>query len=496
MNVCTVFGVGLACNNEPNAMTANTAFPLSAVAAMSRPDGFRSRMLWLSAALFAGCGYSLLDYAVNGVDDSLTYAFLWAIVAFMSMIAASATSAYRFLFSCAFWVGVEFFFYIVLKALAVTDEIDPVLMQMALAASLLFLAGYLAGQIVYPLPSILRVPAAPDAPGTRRLYWWLLLSFVGFKLLNYVLLLAVGGGGTALEVSLATQNQGASYLFKIPTLAQASYFLLLLLAYKHGVYRKTALAMTLWILAEGVVGAARYSIVTTILINLLLCHLYVREVRLRYLLLLTPVLVLVVTFFGYVRNIELASADVYLSALETFIDQRELVFKLFMARMDMLPQMADAFEFARLGKLKIEAGMSYLYALLHAVPRNFWPDKPLLTAAYVTEMVSPGAFADGVNIYPSVMVEGYMNFLWVGPFLIGAVVASLSQLYEKALLRGSLQRQAFALMIFTFPMAFINEGIHSNIFATILYLMAIYWIWLRLTRWVVGKSVSTRLALP
>jgi hypothetical protein len=481
-------------------MTANTSYPLPRAVppdvGMSRSGHFRSWMLWLAAALFTGCGYSLLDYALNGLDDSLTQALVWAIMALMSLIAASAISAYRFLFSCAFWVAVEFFFYIVLKALAVSDEIDPVPMQKALLASLLFLAGYLLGQIIFPTPSILRVQAAPTAPGTSRLYWWLLLSFIFFKLLNYVLLLAVGGGTTALEISQATQNQGASYLFKIPNLAQACYFLLLLLAYKHGAYRKTAFAMTLWILAEGVVGAARYSIITTILINLLLCHLYVREVRLRYLLLLTPILVFVVAFFGTVRDIEVGSAEVYVNALETFIKERELIFKLFMARMDMLPQMARAFEFAELGELKIEAGMSYIYAFLHAVPRNIWPGKPLLTAAYVTELVLPGVFADGVNIFPSIMVEGYINFLWAGPLIIGAVVAGLSQIYERALLRGSLQKQAFALMVFTFPMGLINEGVHSNIFATVLYLIVIYWIWLRLTRLVVGKFVSTRLAHP
>ena len=142
-------------------MTANTSYPLPYAAppdaGMSRSGHFRSQMLWLAAALFTGCGYSLLDYALNGLDESLTQALLWAIMALMSLIAASAISAYRFLFSCAFWVTVEFFFYIVLKALAVSDEIDPLPMQMALLASLLFLAGYVIGQIVFPTPSILRV---------------------------------------------------------------------------------------------------------------------------------------------------------------------------------------------------------------------------------------------------------------------------------------------------------------------------------------------------
>lgn len=454
-------------------------------------------MLWLAMLLFGGCGYSLLDYGVTAAPNSLTLACLWAIMALMSLIAANAGTSYRFLFSCAFWVTVEFLFYIVLKALAIIDDIPPGPMQMALVASMLFLAGYLAGQLLWPMRSIWCTPPGEPLPaGTPRLYWALVLSFIGFKVMLVLLLLAVGGGDTALNVAQATQNQGAAYLFKIPTLAQASYFLLLLFAYKHGHYRRTAIAMTLWILIEGVLGAARYTLVTTVLINLLLCHLYVRPVRLFHLILLAPLLVFVVTFFGFVRDIELASSAVYLGALSTFVDERELMFKLFLGRLDMLPQMAEAFRLDTLHQLKNEAGLSYVYSLLHAVPRNIWPNKPPLTAAYITEQVNPFVFVDGVNIYPSIMLEGYLNFLWPGALVIGTVIARLCAWYEQALLRGSLRAQGYALLAFTFPMALINEGIHSNIFASLLYLFAIYAIWLVAMRAVIGRRQIARLALP
>lgn len=461
-------------------------------------DHFRGMMLSLAAALSIGGALSLVNYGLNAPPDGLTHACLWGIMAFMALIASNANSAHRFLFSCAFWVTVEFLFYIVLKALAVIDDLDAKPMNMALLSSLLFLVGYFIGQLAWPMPQLLRPPAhaTPPAAASRRLYWWLLLSFIGFKLLNAVLMMLAGGGDTALEVSQSTQNQGASYLFKIPTLALASYFLMLLFAYKHRMYKKTALAMTLYVLAEGVAGAARYSIITTLLINLLLLHLYVRPVRLIFLLLLAPLLVFVVAFFGYVRDIQLASLDVYANALGVFVDERELMFKLFMGRLDMLPQMVEAFRLDELHQLKNVSGMSYVYSLLHAIPRSIWPSKPPLTAAYVTEAVNPGVFDDGVNIYPSVMVEGYMNFMWAGVVLAGFALAGLSTLYERALLRGSLRAQAFVLLAFTFPMAFINEGFHSNIFATILYLMAIYWLWLRLTRWAIGPGHVARLAQP
>lgn len=459
-------------------------------------DPFTVRMLCLSVVMFTGCGYTLFGFAFQGGDDWLSEALLWAILALMALIAANTGSSNRFLFSCAFWVTVEFLFYIVLKALAVFDEIPPYPMQLALSSSLLFLVGYFAGQLLWPTQPILRVKPDPDALGTKALYIWLVVSFIAFKALGIALMMGVAGGGTALEIAQATQNAGASYLFKIPVLATASYFLLILLAYKHGIYRKTAILLTVLIFLEGVAGAARFTLVSTTLIHLLLCHLYVRSLRLFYLLLLGPVLVFVVAFFGIVRDIEIGSLDAYANTLTMFFEERDLIFKVFMSRMDMLPQMADAFALDQVGQLKFEGGKSYVYSLLHAVPRNIWPEKPPLTAAYVTELVQPYAFADGVNVYPSAMLEGYINFLWAGALMIGTVLAGLSRLYERALLRGSLKTQALALIAFTFPMQFINEGIHSNIFGSLIYFAAIYGLWLFCARLLMGAAVARRLARP
>jgi hypothetical protein len=461
-------------------------------------DHFQTRMLWLAGAFFAGSGASVINYGLQASPDDVTYALVWAILGFMALIAGNAKTSHRFLFSCAFWVTVEFLFYIVLKTFVAMDDIETEPLQKALLASLLFLLGYVAGQWLWPVsrPGD-ALAASPSEAGFRpsvALYTWLLISFVGFKLLYWVMLMAMGGGDTALDISQATQNQGAGYLFKIPALSQASYFLFLLFAYKHRQYRKTAALMTLVVLTEGVLGAARYSIVTTILINLLLCHLYVRPVRLIYLLLLVPPLVLVVAFFGYIRDIELGSSEVYLAAINTFINERELVFKLFMGRMDMLPQMAEAFKLDELHHLKFEGGRSYVYSLLHSIPRNVWPGKPPLTAAYLTELTKPFVFADGVNIYPSIMIESYINFLWPGTLLIGLVIARFSAWYEWMLRHGSLRAQTFALMAFTFPMSLINEGIHSNIVGTLIYLAAIYALWLALTRLVIGRRAANRLA--
>ena len=121
---------------------------------------------------------------------------------------------------------------------------------------------------------------------------------------------------------------------------------------------------------------------------------------------LSPPLVFVIVLFGYVRNIGIGDAGVLIDALGYFRDHSEAVFDLFMARLDMLPHMAKAFALAANGEAPRLNGMSYVYALLHAIPRNVWPDKPPLTAALLTAITDPGPFRDGVLFYPSVVVEG------------------------------------------------------------------------------------------
>jgi len=412
------------------------------------------------------------------------------------LIAANMGNSHQFLFSSAFWVNINFLFYIVLKTLSVSSDIPVVPLQMALLSSLLFLFGYFVGQLVWPYrPLVIHGPSEKKG-ATENLYTWLLFSFIFFKALNILLLLTVSDGATALDLAQATQNLGGSYLFMLPKLATASYFIIILMSYKHGLYRYTAVALTIYIVAEAVVGAARFTLVSTILIHILLYHLYVRPVRILYFIFITPPFVFIIAFFGLVRDVEIGSFKVYAETLNALVEERELIFKVFMGRMDMLPQMVDAFEWARIGQLKFEAGMSYVYAVLHAVPRNIWPDKPPLTAAYITELVNPYVFADGVNVYPSAMLEGYMNFGWLGVILIGIALAWVSRFYDRALRGGTLRIQALALMAFTFPMQLINEGIHSNIFGILIYIAAIFGVWLMAGRLIMGRAVARRLACP
>ncbi len=463
----------------------------------SARDPFSRRMLFLALAMMAGCCYELGDFSLNGEDNNLTEALLWAILGMLAVVAAKTGSSYRFTFSTAFWLCITYVFYFLLKAIDSYEYIAPDPMRLALLSSLTFLVGYYIGQFIWPTQSILRVRPTPGMSGTEPLYYWLLSSYVFFKLLGIAIMVSAGGGGgSALEVAQSTQNAGASYLFMIPKLATIIYFIVILLAYKHGIYRKTAFFLTIFILLEAIAGAARFTIATTVLIHLLLCHLYVRPVRLIYIAALGPLLALVVVFFGIVRDIQLGSIDAYIETFNGLVENSDTIFKLFMNRMDMLPQMAAAFDLDVQGKLKFEGGMSYIYSFLHAIPRNIWPEKPPLTAAYLTELVQPDVFADGVNIYPSVMLEAYINFFWPGTVLVGTILAGLSSLYERALLRGSLRSQALALLAFTFPMQIINEGFHSNVLGVFIYLALLYAVWLLLGRAIMGAGIAKRLAHP
>lgn len=453
-------------------------------------------MRWLATIIFSASGLNLFVYAFYVNENNLTNALLLAIMGAMFLISSNTGNSHRFLFSSAFWVNVNFLFYIVLKALAVSDEIPIEPMQMALLSSLLFLLGFIFGQLLWPNHNQIELRSVPNRKKTKGLYLWLLGSFIFFKTLNIILLLMVGGESTALDFAQSTQNLGATYLFAIPRVATASYFLIILCAYKHGLYRRTAVVLTIYVFLEAIAGAARFTLVSTILIHLLLYHLYVRPVRVFYFALVAPPLVFVIALFGIVRNVEIGNAMVYAETFNTLLDQKYLIFKVFMGRMDMLPQMAGAFELVKLGQLKFEAGMSYIYAFLHAIPRNIWLNKPPLTAAYITSLVNPSAFADGVNIYPSAMLEAYMNFGWPGTILIGTLLAMLSRIYDRALRAGTLRAQALALLAFTFPMQLINEGIHSNIFGTLLYVASIFGLWLWLGRSIMGHAVANRLAYP
>lgn len=452
---------------------------------------FVSRVFaWLALPL-ALTFYFSFHFALFAEDSSLTFSYISLNVLFLSFIIGRYSSLKDFAFTSSFWLVVTFLFYIILRSVYSIGELSASNLRAVLLMGVAFLVGYIIGGTSITFLARRNGSSSNSTPKfmhSRVLYLWLLFCFLLFKLLNIALGNIFSVSGNALEISAATQNGGASYLFKIPVLANATYFLIILLAYRFKIYKATAFFLTIWLMCEAILGAGRYTIVVTTLIHIYLYHTYVKSISVIFLAAISPFLISIVSFLGYVRNVEVGSWLAYKKTFEIFLEQRYLILELFIARLDMLPNMVEAYRLLQSGVIELKYGGSYLFAFLHAVPRTVWPDKPPLTAAYITEYVNEGVFRDGVNIFPSVMIEGYMNFAWFGPFFVGWILAILSYWYDAKLRTGSLGAQAFCLMAFTFPMAFVNEGIHSNIMGTLLYLFGLYVIWLLFTKLVIGKA--------
>lgn len=422
----------------------------------------------------------LVAASASTAANGHVYTVMWLIAGSVALAAAQYANSRLFLFSAGFWLSVDIVFYILLKSFELISNDDTQGLLAPLVSVYVFMCGYIAARHFCPPLRVLSRVSLPDITPRqwRALYGWALGTVIFFKAFGFIALSLSGAGSTALDASLATQNEGAAYLFRIGALANAAYVVLLVAAYRNRRFVKTSAVLTALLILDAAASAQRSAIVLTVLSNVFLMHVYVRRVKLWELLVLAPPLVFVLAFFGYVRDIEIGSLVVYADALGLFADDAGLVFSLFMARMDMLPQMVQAFAAAEVGQLQLLYGASYLYELLHAIPRPLWPGKPPLTAAYVTDMTAPGAFAAGVNLYCSIMVEGFINFRWPGVALSGALVALVARGYEALLYSSRIHLQALAVSMLSLPMGLVNEGFHSNHVASLLYVGALYFLWL------------------
>lgn len=439
----------------------------------------------LSLALLTGLAALLLQLAdalVTVSFDASTGVALLAQIAALFLVRSMYRSDSQYLFSTGFWLSITVFFYVVLKAVDLwyKDDLTPVLVEV-LWLTTLFLLFYCFGYLWTEqrrAKSGLERPSRYEVVIPKGGEWTLLAVYIGFKLIGIGMLARVGGN--ALEVAAATANAGASYLYKIPAAANAIFMALLYNAfrYKRG-WTVTLIALTFY-LVDALVSTSRLSIVLLVLLTAYLYHRYRCPLSLFRISFIGLPLILVVVLFGYARNLEVGSVDAYVQAAQVLREEPTLVSDLFMNRLDMLPEMGEALTLYRTGSLPSLQGGSYLYAFLHAVPRNIWEAKPLLTAALVTSQTHPGPFADGVNIFPSIIVEGILNLSLAGVVLNGLLVGMLSRLYERLLDSSHLLKVTWALTLLTFPMALFNEGIHSNYFASVLYGTAVMFVLYRL----------------
>lgn len=400
---------------------------------------------------------------------------LVCLCASLVLVRALYPNGERFLFSTGFWLVVTVFFYIVLKSLDIwSKEMDSDTMVEVLWMTTCFLMAYCFAfsRGARSTTSLSRSPAASTVVIPPRGEWLLLAIYGGFKLAG-VLMMAAVGGGNQLEVLAVTQNAGAAYIFNIPKAGNVILLGLMLNAFKNGRgWAVTNIGMALY-LAEAILSTSRLSIVMLVLWTAFLYHRHRRPIPLVRLTLISAPLILVVVLFGYARNIEVGSTKAYVEAVQLLMDEPSLITDLFMARLDLLPEMVLGLNLYQNHTLPSLNGASYIYAFLHSIPRNLWEAKPPLTAALLTAETHPLAFADGVNIFPSLIIEGVLNFSYAGILITGLFTGYLARQFERIMDSEQLAPAVWSLGALTFPMTLFNEGIHSNYTGNLLYSTAL-----------------------
>jgi len=406
-------------------------------------------------------------------------------LAILALLAFNFTAIYSprtYLFSSGFWTALFFGFYFVLKSTEYFDEPEnPWVVATLIYCSiflLFFNAGYLLssrGRQLQPSREWFTVKSS------RRLAVTCTVVFMASKVLNYLAVAAVAPGGfNQVELAQSTQNQGMAYIFRAFSIGQ--FALLMLMAFyfihrRHGAYLLACISVYV---LDAASSASRSGLIVLILGVFYLYDKFVKRIPPVWLVAVAPVLIFIVSFFGYARSIEIGSASVYVDALRYFLDDSEMIWRLFMARLDLLPTIADALLAHASGELQQLWGSSYVGIFTHFIPRNLWPSKPPLTAAYMTSVVLPGNFEAGVLVYPTIVLEGFLNFGYAGIALSGAIVGYLSHRYDRWMSSRRLSPTFLYLAFFSFPMGLIAEGIHSNYVAFTLYSVALLWVLLKL----------------
>lgn len=446
--------------------------------AISPPSNIYSRTFALIVLVTTCVGASILALWDASVATPwwVEYAVaMLPLIGGLALIRYAYPSNAAYLFSTGFWLSTTVIFYILLKSLnllAQEENVDR--MNATIWAVTLFLFPFVLGYHVSSGSIFRKSPIAEPAPDvvmTSSSRFWLLAVFVAFKLFGVAL--SLSASGNVLEVAAATQNNGAAYLYKIPLAANALFLLILFDSFKNKQgWRIAAIAAAIF-LVEAIIATSRLSIVMAALWTAFLYHRYHKPIKILTVAMIGIPLVVVIALFGYARNIGVGSWEAYLEAFSVLSANPALLSDLFLARLDMLPEMMEGMTLYDNGNLPSLSGGSYIYMFLHAVPRNIWESKPLLTAALITSITHPGAFEDGVNIFPSIIIESLINFGWPGIMLIGLVVGLLCAKYEKALYSGRAIPTTWALTFFTFPMGLFNEGFHSNFTGNLLYTTAV-----------------------
>ena len=476
-------------------LRVSSAGPIEWTCAERSP--FSSGMISFALTMAGVIALFVLQFGISGERTYSYIACALAPTVPLCFIAATYRSSQTYLFSTGFWLAVTVGFYLVLKAGAmIVDGVGNTIIAPMLSISL-FLFGYavLAGYFGAPRGSVDIEPrgyvVAPDGVPL------IIVLIVAFELMAFILAINSGAENTVLKVAAATQNSGAAYLYRIPLLANSLYLIILITAYKYKRHISAAALCTLIVLYADIIASGRSAIIILILWNIYLYNRYVKPVNILYIMIFSPILIFIVVVFGYARAIGIGDLSVLWTSIEYLWNNSDLIIKLFMDRLDMLPQMAKAFALYHVGRLPELDGTSYLYAFLHAIPRNIWPDKPALTAAVLTRVTYPGPFSEGVLIFPSIVVEALMNLGWTGIFIVGVATGGVATAFDRVMVARSVVPMAWAMTFFSFPMGLVVEGFHSNFVANLIYmstLLGILLVFLRVAR--IIRPASTRDVIP
>lgn len=425
--------------------------------------------------------YCLIFFLCFGVGVPLTFMFqdpkfiFWGIFS-SQIIAMSALlvkfwlqPGYKLLFSSSFWLGVNLLLYFIIRSFYIPSEEYKLYRE--LNVYILFFVLVFVFFNTVSLNSRVELLARRTIkfiPTGGRLAKFLGI-FVLIKLFLLVLSRVFVSGTDVLSVAADTQNQGMSYLFNIDQIATFIYYFMLWVAYSKKKWIWPVLILSSYLLFEYFTGAARMKIILMVFINLYFLDKFVFRVRLVWLVLAAPVVIFIVSFFGYVRNVEIGSGAVYSDAFQMLTSNFSLVFELFVARLDLLPSMLNAYALYVNDGLPNLYGKSYIYMFLHAVPRSIWESKPPLSCALITSIIEPSAFADGVNLYCSIIIEALINFGTISVLIAGAVLGIIGRWLDLFKDGSNAYGIMLYLIFFTYPMGLFNEGFHSNYLAYELY---------------------------
>jgi hypothetical protein len=142
-------------------------------------------------------------------------------------------------------------------------------------------------------------------------------------------------------------------------------------------------------------------------------------------------------------------------------------------------------------------GSGYAYSLLTIVPNVFWPLHPTIAhgtyAAWLTQSVSPGYVRPG-SLGFSFIAEAFVNFGWLGLFVIGLIGFGFGSLYVWANKSSDPARLAAIASYFSFILLFARGESNLLIRPLFWYSLFPYATVLLITRWV-RRARSDRIML-